>query len=340
MDSTVDKVNILKDLSKKLDERDNIRNQEYRRIKTFNNIIVKSNESKSQRELLQNMLDSCIDFVKFDLGGIYLVKGGVANIVVTRFVPDTSIRPLDSIQTNREDLKDLFIFGKPFYLLNYDEIYPFHSGLLGGVKTLLALPILYSNSVKGCVSICSFNKTPVTDEECEILRTLGKHLGHVLHRFEVEQELESKVFELETYSEELQASVTELQDTLDKYEYSQQELNTERENFHNLFNTMSDMVFVITLEGLILSINDAVRQRLNYPNGELIGQPITIVHDKKESKTINQIIKEMKDGDCKECNLTLFSKSNEVIHVDTRVVQGMWNGQHVLFSVSREIEEI
>lgn len=337
MMAIAEQVDNLKLLSRKLYEQDTIRDREYRRLQTFNRIIVKANESTSQKELLQGILDACIDFVHCDLGGIYLIRKGKAHVVVTKFIPQNIISELDNVCMDRPDLKDLFTFAKPQYIHDYDVKYPKNSQLLGGIKTLIAVPILYNDSVRGCINVGSFNNFEVTDEECEILRTLGKHLGHVLHRFEVEQELELRNFEVEAYNQELRASLDQYQEIIHKLESSQQQLDLERQNFKFLFNKIEDMIFVISLDGIIMAINDAVRNRLGYPNGSLIGMPVTMVHETKDGESVRKVINGMVAGNVTECTLNLISKSGEVIPVDTRVVKGLWDGQECLFGTSREL---
>jgi len=337
MMAIAEQVDNLKLISRKLYEQDTVRDRELRRLKTFNRIIVKANESTSQKELLQGILDGCIDYIHCDLGGIYLIRNGKAHVVVTKFIPLHIVGDLDNVCMDRPDLKELFTFAKPQYIHDYDVKYPKNSQLLGGIKTLIAVPILYNDSVRGCINVGSFDNFKITDEECDILRTLGKHLGHVLHRFEVEQELELRNFEVEAYNQELRASLDQYQGMVHKLEASQQQLDKERQNFKFLFNKIEDMIFVISLGGIIMSINDAVRNRLGYPNGNLIGKPVTLVHESRDIESVKSVINGMVDGTVTECTLNLISKSGEVIPVDTRVVKGLWDGQECLFGTSREL---
>jgi len=327
----------LRALSQQLYEQDYARDKERRRLKAFNRIITRANESKTQRELVQGILDACLDFVNFDLGGIYLVKDHKATIVASKFVPAGASSLLDNLCTERPELADLFKFGKPLYIRDYHILYSKNSRILGGIKTLLSIPVLYDNQVLGCINLGAFDDRRISDEDCEILRSLGKHLGHVLYRFTLEQELEMRCIDLEAHMQELKASNEELQSITEKLSYSQQQLVNERQNFYNLFNKMTDMIFVVSLDGKIISINNAVRYRLGYPNGELIGQPITVVHDPSSCSSVMQIVSEMMRNENQHCMLTLYTKDGEAVPVDTRVVRGLWDGREVFFGVSREL---
>lgn len=337
MVAIAEQINNIKLVSQQLYEKDSVVEREHRRLKAFNTIIVKANESTNQKELVQAILEAAIDFAHFDIGGIYFIKEHHAQIVATKFIPDNAIDTLNKVCIERPELRELFQFGKPIYIRDYHVKYSKNSALLGGIKTLISVPILYDNKVKGCINIGAFNDVEISVEDCDILRTLGKHLGHVLHRFEVERELELKNFDLEVHIEELRATAETLNDHLKKLESSQQQLDIERQNFRTLFNKMTDMIFVVSLEGNIVSINDAVRTRLGYPNGNLIGKPITIVHDPNQCTSVMEIINEMISDERNHCSMELYTKSGEVVKVDSRVVKGLWNGQEVLFGVSREV---
>lgn len=337
MMAIADQLNNIRSLSQQLYERDNATAQEHRRLKAFNSIIVKANESTSQKELVQSILDACLNVVNFDLGGIYLIKDGKSSIVTTKFVPPESIEILNSICTARPELVELLKFGKPVYVRDYHMLYPETSILLGGITTFIAVPILYNGKIKGCINIGAFNDVVISSDDCDIIRTLGKHLGHILYWVEVEQEIESKVIDLEAYAQELRASTEELHNAVARSEKAQQHLDMERQNFTNLFNKITDMIFVISTNGKIISINDAVRHRLGYPNGQLIGQNVGIVYDPSNCASTALMMEDLARDDRWKHNSVLVSKTGEFIHVDTRVVKGMWGGIEVLYNVSREV---
>ena len=337
MTAVAQQIDNIKILSAQLYSQDSALQKEHKRLKTFNQIIVRANEATTQKELVQGILEACIDFVNFDIGGIYLIRDNKADIVATKFIPPHAIETLNQICIKRPELRELFQFGKPLYLINYDQLYPETSSMLGGIKSLISVPVLYNNKVKGCINIGAFNNIDITTDECDILRTLGKHLGHVLHRFEIEQELETKNFDLAAHIEELRASNDSLLASMQSLETSQQQLDIERENFRTLFNKMTDMIFVVGLEGSILAINDAVRHRLGYPNGNLVGQPITIVYEVGECSSIIQVLTEMIRDERHHCMTKLVTREGEVVRVDSRVVKGLWNGKEVFYHVAREV---
>ena len=97
------------------------------------------------------------------------------------------------------------------------------------------------------------------------------------------------------------------------------------------------MIFVISTNGKIISINDAVRNRLGYPSDLLVGQNISIVYDPNNCANAALMMEDLARDDRWKHNSVLVSKTGEFIHVDTRIVKGMWGGIEVLYNVSREV---
>jgi PAS domain S-box-containing protein len=121
---------------------------------------------------------------------------------------------------------------------------------------------------------------------------------------------------------------------------SEIKLKQSRDNFSTFFNTIQDFLFVLDSEGRIVRVNDTVIQRLGYTNEELVGQSVLIVHppDRREEAAI--IVQEMLNGSNAICKVPLISKNGLCIPVETRVVEGSWNGEPALFGVSKDISSL
>lgn len=225
MVAVADQISVLETYTHQLNSTETKIDKEHRRLKTFNKIIIRANESNTQRELIQNLLNSCVELVNFDIGSIYLLRDKQIKVVATRFVSPQHREQLNLMCNDRPELHDLFHFNKVIYISNYDEVNPKISRMLGDIKTFLSIPIIYDNRVRGCINIATYrNHAFVDPETCDMIRTLGKHLGHVLYRFELEEKLENKIIELESYNQELRASAEELQKTITSLSKTQTEL--------------------------------------------------------------------------------------------------------------------
>lgn len=250
MDDVGARIAKLEELTTRLKDSETELDKERRRLKIFNRIIVAANESENQKELVQSILDTAIDLLHFDVGAIYLVQGGKARVVATHSVGNPGIDFFDKICLQNEIYQEKFSKGKSLLFKNYDKTDPVLSGLLGGIKTLVSVPIIFNKQLKGCINVGSILDGDVPSEDCEIIRTLGKHLAHVLHRLETELELEGQFIEVAAYTQELKATEDELRKNLSELE--------EKKNYLDaLFYSLPVPIFYKTTDGIYRDCNPA-----------------------------------------------------------------------------------
>ncbi len=111
-------------------------------------------------------------------------------------------------------------------------------------------------------------------------------------------------------------------------------------NFKNFFDHISDLLFVIDYNGNILDANKAVTTTLGYSKQELIGLPVLILHPPESGDEVKAVIEQMIAGQTEYCSIPLISKTGCRLPVETRISQGIWNTQEVLFGVSRNLSDI
>jgi diguanylate cyclase (GGDEF)-like protein/PAS domain S-box-containing protein len=115
---------------------------------------------------------------------------------------------------------------------------------------------------------------------------------------------------------------------------------TFKENFETFFNTIDELLFVLDDRGCILHANDTVIQRLGYTREELVGQSVLMVHPPERREEAAQITAAMLAGKAEFCPVPVQTKDGVQIPVETRVKQGEWDGQPVLFGVSKDISRL
>jgi PAS domain S-box-containing protein len=120
---------------------------------------------------------------------------------------------------------------------------------------------------------------------------------------------------------------------------SQEEADSQRENLISLFSTIADYLFVLGPDGRVLHYNSAVADGLGYGDS-LIGRPVTDVHPPEVRDEAARIIGDMLAGGRSRCPLPLMAADGGSIMVDTRVTRGIWNGQPVIFGISRDVTEL
>lgn len=117
-------------------------------------------------------------------------------------------------------------------------------------------------------------------------------------------------------------------------------LTESEENFRTFFNTIDDLLFVLDKQGNILLANNSVTRKLGYSISELIGQNVLLMHPPEYREEAGRIVGEMLAGKTEHCPVPLLTKNGEQIPVETRVIQGRWSGQDVIFGVTKDLSDI
>lgn len=111
-------------------------------------------------------------------------------------------------------------------------------------------------------------------------------------------------------------------------------------NLELLFNTITDLVFVIDCDGIILHANRSAYARLGLEEDSLVGAPVLTVHPPERRGEVEGVLREMLAGRLDLCRVPLVTRAGSELPVETRVVQGEWDGRPVLFGVSRDVSEL
>ncbi len=117
-------------------------------------------------------------------------------------------------------------------------------------------------------------------------------------------------------------------------------LEQARQNFETFFNTIDDFVFVLNQDGNIIQINNTVKDRLGYSFEELENKTILTVHPPEYQKEAQTIADRTLLGSNDSFDIPLLTKTGKHIPVETKVKRGFWNGQQVIFGVSKDISQI
>jgi len=111
-------------------------------------------------------------------------------------------------------------------------------------------------------------------------------------------------------------------------------------NYEAFFNSIDDFLFVLDEQGNIIHVNNTVIDRLGYSLKELIGKSVLMIHPSERQAEAGKIVGEMLSGKAKFCPVPIISKSGKQIPVETRIAHGFWNGQPVLFGVTKDVSQI
>jgi PAS domain S-box-containing protein len=110
-------------------------------------------------------------------------------------------------------------------------------------------------------------------------------------------------------------------------------------NFLSFFHSSPDLLFVFDPEGLILEANNTVKEKLDYSIEELIGKSIFHLHPVELRNDAENFLREILSGERSYCPLPFVSKSGKLLYVETKISKGTWNGNEVIYSISKDVTE-
>ena len=117
-------------------------------------------------------------------------------------------------------------------------------------------------------------------------------------------------------------------------------LRQSEQNLRAFFDTIHDFAWVLDQQGNILHVNATVTERLGYPEAELIGQNVLVVHPVDRREEAARIVGEMLAGRCEACPIPLVTRSGVQIPVETRITPGYWDNGKALFGISKDISAL
>jgi PAS domain S-box-containing protein len=167
-----------------------------KKIEIINRIIMAGNKTKNLSKLLQIIIESTIEIMNFDGGGIYLVddKTGIAEIVCHKGLPSDFIENTNYLKIDESPYNIIFIKGQSIITENYQKFNPERSKRWG-LLSLASVPLFVKDKIIGAINIVSKNRYSFSNEEKEILQTIGRETGTVIAKIEAENALrEGKAF--------------------------------------------------------------------------------------------------------------------------------------------------
>lgn len=117
-------------------------------------------------------------------------------------------------------------------------------------------------------------------------------------------------------------------------------LKQSEKNFQTFYNIIDDLVFVIDDEGIIISINKTVVDKLKYQENDLIGHLIT---DFQSEHFIIDFKKQLEFSENQKQELLSFpflSKSDDLLYLEAKLIKGIWDTKDVIFFIAKDVSDI
>jgi PAS domain S-box-containing protein len=265
----------------------------------------------AQQIAMEEALPLCLDLVlkvsDMDCGGIYLIDrkhNQDLRLMVHKGLSDKFVTQSSNYEAG-SDRYQMVMRGTPIYqpylvtTLSKNEV-----DLQEELRSFAVIPLKSKGETIACINVASHTYDAMPEFRRRALENLAIHIGNIISRFHVQEEL------LE----------------------SQKELKS-------MFDSLQDYVFVLDDQGNIIQVNQKVLVSLGYTRDELIGKSVLNVHPVEQRDTAWQIVNDMLAGKLDTCPLTLQQKDGLEVPVETRVARGWWGNREVLIGVSRDISE-
>ncbi|MDD2307107.1 MAG: PAS domain S-box protein [Prolixibacteraceae bacterium] len=206
---------------------------------------------------------------------------------------------------DKDDLQFQIVFkGEPVYG-NYSDLIaePVKTGT-GQFKQLGVVPIKHEGRIIGSVNIGSMANENLNYSAKISLEIISSQIGGTLARIDMENAL-----------------------------------RLSQKNFHLMFDTIDDFMFILDIQGKIIKTNPVVERRLGYLQEELAEMSVLQIHPPDRRDEAALIVNKMLAGEVDYCPIPLLAKNGNLIPVETKVVSGKWDGKEALYGISRDISE-
>lgn len=127
-------------------------------------------------------------------------------------------------------------------------------------------------------------------------------------------------------------------DISDKKALNEMLLNSKL-NYQNMFNSMDDFIIIAYPNGQIIYSNSAYFEKLGYTHANLRIKNLVDLHPQRYQSEFGQLLEEVKEGKNNECIIPLVSKEGKEWPVNTKIWFGQWNGEEVIFCLSKDLSK-
>lgn len=295
----------LKTMEEELREANARLSQNARKLSVLNGIITAANQAEDLQSLFRNVMDSVLSFLDWEAGGIYIADPDTrtASIVYATNIPEKMYDAVRTVPTNRPPYSSLFVDGKPILTSNLGD-FSLEIVQSSGFSSLVSVPLISKGRVVGALNAAGRAQHEITGDELEILLSAGAELGSTFERFGAEEGVKRNA-----------------------------------ENLEVLFNSLAEMVFILDLDGKIVTVNKTVLRRLGYHEDELAGMDVSILHPEERREEVRRIVGEMRAGSRDSCPIPVIAKDGGQIDVETKITHGWWDNREVIIGVARDVSE-
>jgi PAS domain S-box-containing protein len=160
-----------------------------RTVGILNRVITAGNEATDLQTMLSSMLDTAVELMKFDGGTIYLINDAQRRTELQYqqgYAPEFVKKKLESVPLTQKNIA-LVYKGEALFSEDYitDALPGFNPG---NIQARASIPLIARDNVIGHYTVFSRRPHRFTREERELLLTLGREVGTVIAKMQVEEQ--------------------------------------------------------------------------------------------------------------------------------------------------------
>ncbi len=178
-----------------------------RKMEVLNRIIIAGNKFKDLSLLLEYILNSTLELMNLEGGGIYLADHTTktAELVCFNGLPPGFIKEVKCVKINEGSYNIVFNEGQSLITEDYSKL-NFRRSKKWGILSLASIPFFVKNKVFGALNIASKKRHFFTNEEKNILQSILQETGAIIEKMQAEENLKESeekyrhLFESSPYS--------------------------------------------------------------------------------------------------------------------------------------------
>ncbi len=117
----------------------------------------------------------------------------------------------------------------------------------------------------------------------------------------------------------------------------QEEIAQSKQNFHNFFDRIDDMLFILDSNARIQYVNRTLIKKTGFQMEELVGKSFVTLHPPYQHEEARSLIFAILSGACHSCKILFYTKDGAEIPVSVHVSDGQWNGKPAFFGVAHDV---
>jgi signal transduction histidine kinase len=311
---------IFRDISK-LKETEQQLKEHLMKMEMLNRVIMASNKAENTSTLLEEILNSILEVMNLDGGGIYLINESTksASLIYHRGLKTDVIKFVGNVQIEDKEYRSVFIDGNTILAENL-PILNAKMAKISGFSFTISIPLFSKERIIGALNIGSKRRYTISEIEKDIFKSLSREVGTAISKMQSEEALRKSEAmyreaynRAEFYKDILAHDINNiLQSILTTTDLST--LIVKRgENIDDLINLFNDLKIQVD-RGAKLVLN--VRTLSKIENVPLSLNQLEV------SQVLNDVIKKLSQGYQKNVKIQLDSQNSTfLVHANELLVE-------------------